>query len=107
MCIGLPMQVLERGDGFALCAGMGERRRVDTRLVGDVAVGSWLLVFLDSARERLSAERAAQVADALRALHAVARGEARVDHLFADLVDREPALPAHLQPTPSRTRHTE
>ncbi len=100
MCIGLPMQVIESRPGRALCRGMGEQREVDTLLVGDPSPGSWLLVFLDSARERLSAERAAQIAEALTALELAMRGETDLDHLFADLVDREPELPTHLQPKP-------
>ncbi|MBX3603978.1 MAG: HypC/HybG/HupF family hydrogenase formation chaperone [Piscinibacter sp.] len=64
MCIALPMQVFASEPGHAWVAGRGERRRVSTALVGDCAVGDWLLVFLDSARERIDAARAAEV-DAL------------------------------------------
>ncbi|MEW8209427.1 MAG: HypC/HybG/HupF family hydrogenase formation chaperone, partial [Candidatus Thiodiazotropha taylori] len=45
MCIGIPMQVVSMEGTTALCQGMGESRRVDTLLVGDQPVGSWLLVF--------------------------------------------------------------
>jgi hydrogenase expression/formation protein HypC len=100
MCIGIPMQVISAGPGYADCRGMGEQRRVDTLLVGDQPAGSWLLVSLDSARELLSAERAAQIRQALQALEMAMRGDAGVDHLFADLIDREPQLPAHLQQRP-------
>lgn len=65
MCIGIPMQVLEADGRHALCAGRGERRRINTALVGDVAPGDWLLVFLDDARERIDADRAAEVNAAL------------------------------------------
>jgi hydrogenase expression/formation protein HypC len=61
MCIGLPMRVLSARDGRARVAGRGEEREVETLLVGAVEPGDWLLVFIDSARERLSAERAAEV----------------------------------------------
>jgi hydrogenase expression/formation protein HypC len=61
MCIGLPMQVLSSREGRARVAGRGEEREVETLLVGRVEPGEWLLVFIDSARERLSAERAAEV----------------------------------------------
>ena len=61
MCVGLPMQVLAVQPGRADVAGRGERRWVDTRLLGEVAVGQWVLVFLDAARESISAERAAEV----------------------------------------------
>ena len=39
---------------------------------------------------------AQQIDDALSALEAALRGES-VDHLFADLVDREPELPEFLR----------
>lgn len=61
MCIALPMQVIRPEPGHAWVAGRGERRRVSTALVGDCAAGEWLLVFLDSARERIDAARAAEV----------------------------------------------
>jgi len=101
MCIGLPMQVIESLPGRALCRGLGEQREVDTLLVGDAPPGSWLLVFLDSARERLTEEQAARISEALTALELAMRGETDLDHLFADLIDREPELPAHLQPPPA------
>ncbi|MCU7809521.1 MAG: HypC/HybG/HupF family hydrogenase formation chaperone [Candidatus Thiodiazotropha sp. (ex Semelilucina semeliformis)] len=97
MCIGLPMQVVASESGYALCDGMGERRRVDTLLVGDQPVGGWLLVFLDSAREVLTEVQAEQIQKALQALDQVLNGETDVGHLFADLVEREPQLPEHLQ----------
>ena len=65
MCIGIPMQVTGIEPGHALCEGRGERRRVNTALVGDVTAGDWLLVFLGDARERIDAERAAEVNAAL------------------------------------------
>lgn len=55
------MQVLSVQAGRAEVRGRGEQRWVDTRLVGAVAVGDWLLIFLDAARECISAERAAEV----------------------------------------------
>ncbi|MCW5654885.1 HypC/HybG/HupF family hydrogenase formation chaperone [Hydrogenophaga sp.] len=65
MCIGMPMQVVGVEPGHALCKGRGERRRVNTALVGAVAPGDWLLVFLGDARERIDAARAAEVNTAL------------------------------------------
>ena len=97
MCIGLPMQVVSHEGGYALCEGMGEQRQVDTLLVGEQPVGSWLLVFLNSAREVLSEERAKQISDALQAVNMAMQGETGVSHLFADLADREPQLPPHLR----------
>jgi len=61
MCIGIPMQVTAVEPGFALVGGRGENRRVKTSLIEHCAPGQWLLVFLDDARELISAERAAEV----------------------------------------------
>ncbi|MEW8506401.1 MAG: HypC/HybG/HupF family hydrogenase formation chaperone [Candidatus Thiodiazotropha sp.] len=97
MCIGVPMQVVSKQQGYAVCEGMGETRLVDTLLVGEQRIGSWLLVFLDSAREVLSEESAREIAQALQALNLTLRGEHDIDHLFSDLVNREPQLPEHLR----------
>lgn len=75
MCIGIPMQVVALEPGHALCDGRGERRRVRTALVGEPRPGDWLLVFLDSAQERISPERAAEVNATLDLLAAAQLGE--------------------------------
>lgn len=93
MCIGLPMQVVECHDGTATCEGMGERRHINMQLVGDQPVGTWVLTFLDTAREVITAEAAAQIGDAIQAVNLVMQGSTNVDHLFADLIDREPEPP--------------
>ena len=98
MCIGIPMQVVELRSRYALCRGTGETREVDMALVGEQPVGTWVLVFLDAAREVIGAEEAARIGDALQALALLAQGETDVDHLFADLIGREPELPEHLKP---------
>lgn len=97
MCIGVPMQVIEGHDFHAICADGEQRQRVDTTLVGRTQPGSWLLVFLGAAREVLDAETALLMRDAVAALGQVMAGNHQVEHLFADLVDREPELPAHLR----------
>lgn len=97
MCLGIPMRVIETQTGFALCQTEGGVRRIDTLLVGDQPVGAWLLTFLDCAREVLSEERAFQIRDALRAVELAMRGAAVPEHLFQDLIDREPQLPAFLR----------
>ena len=61
MCIGIPMQVLQTGPGHALVHGRGDTRQVNTHLVGSVAPGQWLLVFINDAREIISAQRASEV----------------------------------------------
>jgi hydrogenase expression/formation protein HypC len=80
MCIGIPMQVLSTEGRRARVQGRGEQREVDTALVGDVAPGQWLLIFLDAARERIDAQRAAEVNAALDLLAGALSGQA----LFAD-----------------------
>lgn len=98
MCIATPMQVLDAQPGrlWAWCDDGGERHRVDMLLVGDRPVGSWVLVFLGAAREPMEQGQALRVRDALAALHAAAEGRG-FDHLFPDLVGREPQLPEHLR----------
>lgn len=61
MCIGIPMQVVATREGFATVTGRGETRDVDTALIGACTAGEWLLVFLDTARARIDAARAAEV----------------------------------------------
>lgn len=99
--MGIPLRLTEvSADGSS---ALGESRdgrhaeRLDLRLVGQQPVGGWVLAFLGAARSVLTAAEAAQVADALEAVAAVQRGEG-IDHLFADLIDREPELPDHLKP---------
>lgn len=75
MCIGLPMQVLATRPGFATVTGRGDTREVNTALVGERNPGDWVLVFIDGAREVISAERAAEV-DATLDLIAQAMGDA-------------------------------
>ncbi len=98
MCIAIPMQVISAEPGAALCRGRDGKHRVDTSLVGTPMPGTWLMVFLGAAREVISAETAQKSIDALEALDRVMRGDTDIDHLFADLIDREPRLPEHLRP---------
>ena len=97
MCIGLPMQVVEQRGESALCLYRGEKTLVDMMLVGEQPVGTWLLVFLYAAREVISEQKARQIADALEAMRLAMQGETQFDHLFADLIDREPQLPEFLK----------
>ncbi|MGI2259350.1 HypC/HybG/HupF family hydrogenase formation chaperone [Shewanella sp. GXUN23E] len=102
MCIGLPMQIVAVWPGGAQCEGMGIRRQVDTLLIGSQPVGTWVLVFLGSAREVLSATQASQIGEAIQALESAMSGdssrldEAQIDICFADLVNREPPKPESL-----------
>jgi len=99
MCIGLPMKVLETAPGYSICDWVGERRRIDTRLIDEHSPGDWLLVFIDTAREIISEERARLVSNALLAIEQASRGITDIDHLFPDLAGREPQLPDFLRTT--------
>jgi len=98
MCIGLPMRVVESDGSFAWCEAEGQRERLDMMLVGDQPVGAWVLAFHGAARQLMSEREADQALAARKALGAVLSGRGDLDEFFADLVDREPVLPAHLQP---------
>jgi hydrogenase expression/formation protein HypC len=102
MCLARPMQVVETDGAWAWCDDRGQRVQVDVRLVQAAPAGSWVLVFLGTAREVVDAARAADVANALEAVEASLRGEVDVSRYFADLVDREPQLPEFLRPAAGR-----
>ncbi|MCP5273160.1 MAG: HypC/HybG/HupF family hydrogenase formation chaperone [Burkholderiaceae bacterium] len=93
MCIGLPMQVLHADDGRATATGRGRTEAVDTRLVGPVQPGDWLLVFQGAARERLHPQRAAEIGAALALLDAAMAGDAT-----GATADPGFALPSSLDP---------
>ncbi len=100
MCIGLPWRVVECRPGHAICEGRGERRKVDMTLVGDQPPGTWVLVFLNAAREVVTADQAQLVTQALEALSLASSGGVSkddIDALFPDLAGREPELPSHLR----------
>ncbi len=90
------MRVVEAHSHFAICETGDRQKRVNTLFVGEVEPGQWLLVFLDSAREILTEEQALQLNNALLAVDQVINGNLDVDHLFADLIERD-RLPPHLQ----------
>jgi len=85
MCIGVPMQILECGFGSALCNHNGVQKQIDTMLIGKQDPGTWVLVFIDAAREVISESDAVKIDNALKALDVVMNGGDDIDHLFADL----------------------
>lgn len=97
MCLGLPMQVIECNGYVALCQGRGGRRQIDLALVGEQPPGTWLLAFIDAAREVIDADSAARINAALDGLEAVMAGETDISAHFADLFERTPELPPHLR----------
>jgi hydrogenase expression/formation protein HypC len=97
MCLGIPM-IIEATDGItATCLGRGEQRTVSLLVVGEQPVGTWVLVHIDTAVRALDPAEVPLLNDALDALEAVNRGDP-FEHLFADLINREPQLPDHLKP---------
>lgn len=97
MCIGIPMRIVRRDGLSALCEGRGGQRRLDLALVGEQPPGTWLLAFLDAAREVLDADAAASINAALDGLEAAQNGEADLARYFPDLYDRMPELPEFLR----------
>jgi hydrogenase expression/formation protein HypC len=97
MCIGIPMQVVSCADGIAVAEGRGRRERLNLMLTGDQPPGAWVLAYQGSAVRVMSADEARQTAAALDALDAALDGSRELGAFFADLVDREPELPAHLK----------
>jgi len=99
MCIGEPMRI-EAVDGMlAQCRDRhGALQTIDLLLVGEQPAGTWLLVFLDTARDVIDEARAHMVREALAAVTSVMQGERLdIDAAFADLIDREPQLPDFLK----------
>jgi len=100
MCIGVPLCVVSSEGSFAWCEADGVREQLDMMLVGEQPAGTWVLGFNGAARQVLSDAEAGHTRAARRALAAVLQGDARIDEFFADLVGREPELPAHLRALP-------
>ncbi|MFZ3043131.1 MAG: HypC/HybG/HupF family hydrogenase formation chaperone [Thiobacillus sp.] len=101
MCIGIPVQVVECHGYVARCQGRGGVRQLDLALVGEQPPGTWLLAFIDAAREVIDDETAARINAALDGLEAVMAGETDISRHFADLIDRTPELPPHLRGNPT------
>ena len=97
MCLGIPMRIESLGDTWAECADRtGMTRRVNTLLLEAHAIGNWVLVHLDNAIRVIDEAEAEQIANALEAVNTALNG-GDFDHLFADLIDREPELPEALR----------
>jgi hydrogenase expression/formation protein HypC len=96
MCLGIPMTLLADGDVTALCRRGAETRPVSLLLIGPQPAGTRVLVHIDTAVRVLDAEEADAIDRALEGLAAALDGRA-FEHLFQDLIDREPVLPAHLR----------
>ena len=100
MCIAIPMQIRSQDGLTALCEGRGEERRVSLLLTGEQPVDAWVMVHVDTAIRTLDPAEVPLLNDALEALDAALNGEP-FEHLFADLIGREPQLPEHLRNAPN------
>ena len=104
MCLGIPLMI-ESIDGIAAIASDGARTEmVDLSLVGDVQPGTWVLTFLGTAREVISAKEARAIRDALAGLERVMAG-GQLGDAFSDLENRTPELPPHLAAALGAGRH--
>lgn len=67
MCIGIPGQIVERlDDGSAKVDVCGVQRDVNLTLVGDAAVGQWVLVHVGFAMSIIDEAEARDTLDALQ-----------------------------------------
>jgi hydrogenase expression/formation protein HypC len=96
MCLGVPMTVLTGSEHCALCGRGEEMRQVSLMLVGPLPAGTRVLVHIDTAVRVLDSAEAEAIDRALEGVAAALEGRA-FEHLFQDLIDREPELPAHLR----------
>ncbi len=96
MCLGIPMEIIEGDEIAALCRRGTETRRVSMLLVGRQTPGTQVLVHIDRAVRVLDEAEADAIGRAIDGLEAALNGE-DFEHLFADLIDREPQLPEHLR----------
>ncbi|WP_416798744.1 HypC/HybG/HupF family hydrogenase formation chaperone [Ciceribacter azotifigens] len=96
MCIGIPMRVVTGNDFVAQCERHGAIASISMMLVGVQPPGTHVLTHLGSAIRVLDDEEARAIDDALAGLAEAVEGR-DFDSLFADLLDREPELPAHLR----------
>lgn len=98
MCLGIPMKILTTHDLTASCQNDDENRteQVDLSLVGPQSAGTWVQVFMGSAREVIEPEQLETVLLARKAMFAALNG-GNIDEFFPDLVNREPELPEFLR----------
>ena len=96
MCLGIPMKITSIEGIAAVAQGHGAVELVDISLCSDAKVGDWVLSFLGTAREILTPDQADKITAALGGLRALMQG-GDLGNAFADLDDRTPQLPPHLQ----------
>ncbi len=88
MCIGIPMRIVRviEGGAWADCEGRGRMQRLDSMLVGEQPIGTWVLAFRGAAVRILTAEEAMHTNAALDALESAMAGGRDFDRYFPDLI---------------------
>lgn len=79
MCVGVPLQVIDSGQGIALCRGPNGEEHINMLLIGDQPVGTWVLSHLGWGREVITAEDAENINKALQVLNAIMNGAEEID----------------------------
>lgn len=79
MCVGIPAQVLEADEFFAVCKTRNGKERINTMLIGPQEPGTWLMTYLGQARDVISEEDAINIDKALDGLGAIMSGETDID----------------------------
>jgi len=90
------MTIVECDETGAICDRRGVSHQISMLLLGAQAPGVQVLVHLDTAIRVLEDDEAQLINDALDGLAAAVEGR-DFEHLFADLINREPQLPEHLR----------
>lgn len=108
MCLGIPMEIVSMDGLAAQCRAGGESHLIDLSLLPEARPGDHVLTFLGVGRRLIDAEESRLIARALEAVAAAMDGRpADIEHAFADLIGRQPSLPAHLASlVPSRPEPT-
>lgn len=101
MCIGVPAQVISVNGFIARCQSRYGLQDVNTMLIGKVEINDWLFVFLENAREKITAEHAQSLNSALDAVEKINNNQDNWQSAFADILARESGevsrLPPHLK----------
>ena len=103
MCIGVPAKILEINGFMARCKSRYGEHDVNTILIDEVKKGDWIVVFMESAREKITEEYARTLNLALDAVEKAGNEDEdnNWQKAFADIIARETGeisrLPPHLQ----------
>lgn len=97
MCVGIPMQIIATDGLNARAQDDADEHMIDLALVGEQPPGTWVLTFLGTARDVIAQDEALKIRAAVAALKSVMGGTLPEEDAFADIEDRGPRLPPHLQ----------